>query len=135
MLNTLQGALAYFSVVFVSRFLLGVFRQAWAVPRLGVTGGELLEAPLLLAAMYLAALWAMRRERVPAAPRYRLPLGALALALLLGAEWAVALSIREQSLLQYVESRGPVGGLLYLLLLAVYALLPFWLGRRDRRIN
>ena len=132
MLRTLQAALAYFAVVFAARFLLGVFRQVWAVPRVGVTGGALIEAPLLLAVMYLAAAWAVKREHVPAAARYRLSLGAVALTLQLIAEWAVALSIRQQSLTEYVGSRGLIGGLIYVLVLLVYLLLPFWLGRRSK---
>lgn len=133
MRRTLQAALAYFAVVFAVRFLIGVARQLWAAPRFGMTGAELLEAPVIVALMWFAAAWAVKRERLPEAAKYRLSMGVLALGMIVLADWAVALSVGRQSLTAYIRSRGPVAGPIYILLLIVFVLMPYWLARLPRR--
>jgi hypothetical protein len=40
-------------------------------------------------------------------------------------------ALQDRSLTQYLGSRDPVSGTVYLALLAVFALMPWWLGRRP----
>ena len=44
---------------------------------------------------------------------------------------ALAVLLQDRSLASYVASRDPVSGSVYGVMLVVYALLPWWLGRRT----
>jgi hypothetical protein len=60
-MRTLKAAALYFTLVFGTGFVLGPVRVLWAVPRFGIRAAELMEAPLMLMAMVLAARWTVRR--------------------------------------------------------------------------
>lgn len=127
----LQGALAYFALVFATGFVLGTLRVTVLLPRLGVRAAELLEMPVMVLACVLAARFCLRRFGPLPAPQ-RLALGLLALLLLAGAELGLVVA-QGQALAAYVAGRDPVSGTAYLLALGVFALLPWWLGRRPAR--
>ena len=61
--SSIAGA-AYFLSVFAAGFLLAI-RQFVLVPRIGEVAGVLLEAPLMLAAIWWAARWTIGRFAVP----------------------------------------------------------------------
>ena len=67
---------------------------------------------------------------------HRLAIGVLALLLLLLlllAELGVIMFLREQSLGEYVTTRDPVSGAVYLLALALFAAAPTLVGRKGNR--
>ena len=47
----------YFALVFAAGFVLGPFRILWAVPRFGERIAALMEAPIMLVVIVLAARW------------------------------------------------------------------------------
>lgn len=122
------GAL-YFAGVFAVGFVLGVVRELWLVPAVGRRAGELLENPLMLVAMVLAARFIVRRSGAPATTAGRLVAGFVALVLLLVAELTVVLSLRGLTVAEYVEGRDPVSGSVYVVMLIVFALMPSLVGR------
>lgn len=126
-MRTVSAGLTYFALVFGTGFLLGAIRVPFLVPRLGVRTAELLEMPLMLVAIFLAARYVVRRFSL--SRHALLPTGLLALACLLGAELFLATSIQDQSLAAYIAGRDPVSGTVYLIMLAVFALMPRLLGR------
>lgn len=128
--SLLAAGAAYFGLVFAAGFALGTLRVLVLVPRLGERAAELLEMPLMLAASWLAAGWVVGRFRLPAGARHRLPVGLVALALLVAGEILVVLEVREVSLGEYLAERDPVAGSVYLASLALFALMP-WLVRRG----
>src|SRR5262245_56776337 len=69
------GAL-YFAVVFETGFVLGPIRVPWVVPRVGIRAAELMEMPVMLVVVVLAARWIVRRF-APAAAIRRLRMGAV----------------------------------------------------------
>jgi hypothetical protein len=78
-----SGAL-YFALVFGAGFVVGFARVLWLVPRVGEPAAELLEAPLMLVVIIVAARWVVRkRALLPGAP-IRLGVGLVALGLMLG---------------------------------------------------
>lgn len=89
----LKAALGYFAVIFALGFVLGTIRTLVLLPRLGEFAAVLLELPVMLAASW----WASRRLaaawQVPARPKPRLAMGCGALALLMGAEWLLAVLV------------------------------------------
>jgi len=90
-LRLLPAGITYFALVFAAGFALGVVRVGWLVARIGERNAELLEMPLMLVVVFLAARWVVRRFRLPQAAGPRLGAGILALALLLACELTVVL--------------------------------------------
>jgi hypothetical protein len=129
--QSIKAGLAYFALVFGAGFVLGVLRVSLLVPRLGERISELSEMPLMLAVIVMAARFVIRRFAVPLALPARLGTGLLALALLLSAELLMAVVLQERSLAEYVASRDPVSGSVYLAMLVLFALMPAFVGQLD----
>lgn len=123
-------AAVYFALVFGAGFLLGTIRVLALVPRWGERTAELIEAPLMLTAIYLAARFVTRR--LPATRRLEyLSSGLLALVLLLAVEFSVVLHLRGIGIDEYLATRDPVSGAVYATLLMIFALMPWWLAGRP----
>ncbi|MGF1459001.1 MAG: hypothetical protein ACFBSG_08230 [Leptolyngbyaceae cyanobacterium] len=122
--RTVRAGLLYFVMVFSVGFVLGVVRVLWAVPRFGPRAAELMEMPLMLVATALAAVWIVRWLRVPSRGWIRLGMGLIATACLLLTEFTVVLNLRGLSIVDYVASRDPISGTVYILMLALFALMP-----------
>ncbi len=118
----------YFLMVFAAGFALGPIRVLWLVPRVGERTAELLEMPVMVAVIWLAAGWATSRLM---GGRERLAAGTLALMLMLGFEFGLVLRLRGLSVAEYLESRDPVAGAAYAAALLFLALAPTLLGRRP----
>lgn len=118
----------YFLLVFGVGFVLGVVRTLWVVPQVGDRMAELLEAPLMFVAILLSARFIT--QKFPALrPADYLISGGLALALLLGFEFTVVLGLQGLSLREYFASRDAVAGGVYIVLLIVFAVMPWLIGR------
>ena len=127
-MRVLKLAVLYFALVFGVGFALGPVRVLWAVPRFGERTAELMEAPIMLAAIILAARWIARRFRGPRPALPLLAVGILALVLLLATELTVVLWMRGLTFPEYVRSRDPVSGGIYVVLLLFFASMPAILG-------
>ena len=125
----IKAGLAYFALVFGAGFVLGALRVSLLVPRFGERISELAEMPLMFAVVVFAARFVMRRFAVPPSIPARLGTGLLALALLLAAELLLAVVLQERSLADYIASRDPVSGSVYLAMLGLFALLPVLVAR------
>lgn len=125
--SVIVAGLVYFALVFGSGFVLGMIRVPLLVPRIGVRYAELLEMPLMALAIWWAARWVVRRFGLAPIAWIRIGVGSIALALLLAAELGLALLLQDQTLSAYIASRDPVSGGVYLLLLVVFAAMPWWL--------
>jgi hypothetical protein len=126
-----RAALSYVALVFGAGFLLGMIRVPLLVPRLGVRTAELLEMPVMLVVSVLAARFVVRRFALPPSAGVRLPVGVMALALLVAAELLMALALQDQSLVAYIGSRDPVSGGVYLAMLVLFAAMPVILSRVE----
>lgn len=125
----IKAGLAYFALVFGAGFVLGALRVSLVVPRFGERIAELAEMPLMFAVVVFAARFVMRRFAVPLSIPARLGTGLLALSLLLAAELLLAVVLQERSLADYIASRDPVSGSVYLAMLALFALMPVLVAR------
>lgn len=126
-----NAGLTYFALTFGAGFLLGMIRVPFLVPRLGERTAELIEMPFMLVVIVLAARFIVRRFDLPPRLAPRLASGGIALALLLAAEIMLAVELQGRSLAEYVASRDPVSGTVYLLMLGLFALLPLIMLRRS----
>lgn len=126
--TVLRAALVYFAIVFAAGFALGVVRVPLLEPRLGERAAQLIEMPIMLVVVYLAAGHVVRRG---VARERWLAVGGSALALLLGAELLLVIAFSEQGLEADLASRDPVAGAAYLASLVLFALMPWLRARRE----
>ncbi|KFL37569.1 hypothetical protein [Arenimonas donghaensis] len=118
-----RAGLIYFLVVFAAGFALALVRLPFLVPRFGVRTAELMEMPVMLAVIAWAS-WRLARRHRDLARGLRLLAGLLALLLLGSAELLLAWCLGQQSPGEYVASRDPVSGSVYLASLLVFAVAP-----------
>lgn len=128
-IRSIKAGMAYFALVFGAGFVLGALRVPFLVPRIGERMAELIEMPFMLVVVVMAARFIVRRFGLPGTAPARLGAGLLALALLLGAEVLLAVMLQDRTLDEYVASRDPVSGAVYLAMLALFAAMPLVLAR------
>jgi len=129
MKETLKAGVLYFVLVFAVGFVLGAIRTLWVVPRLGVRTAELIEAPIMFGVSILAARWVVRQVGIPPLWSRRLALGCIALGLMLLVEFTFVLWVRGLTIRGYFETRDPVSGAAYFVMLGAFAVIPIFVGR------
>lgn len=67
-MQVLKAGALYFVFVFGAGFVLGPIRIFWVVPRFGERTAQLMETPIMLISIVLAARWIARRLAVPPTP-------------------------------------------------------------------
>lgn len=127
--SVLRPAATYFALVFGAGFLLGMVRVPILVPRLGERLAELSEMPVMFLAIYFAARRVTRRDGPRSALAW-IGVGTMALGLLLAAELGLAVLLQSRTLTDYIASRDPVSGSVYLAMLGLYAVMPWHHARR-----
>lgn len=129
--RTIKAGITYFALVFGAGFVLGIIRVPFLVPRLGERVAELVEMPFMLVAILLAARFIIRRFSLTAKVLARLGAGFVALGLLVAAEVLLAVALQDRTLGEYVASRDPVSGSVYLAMLVLFAVMPLVLARAS----
>jgi hypothetical protein len=129
-MQIMKAGMLYFALIFGAGFVLGPIRILWVVPRFGTRIAELMEAPIMLVVIIVAARWIVRRLAVPSALSVRLGMGCIALSLLLVAEFTLVLWLRGLSVSDYLASRDPVSGTVYYVMLGAFAIMPLLVARR-----
>jgi pimeloyl-ACP methyl ester carboxylesterase len=130
-MRILKAGLLYFAIVMGAGFVLGPIRILWVVPRFGTRMAELMETPIMLVVIIVAALWIARRLALPSTLSSRLGMGCIALGLMLVAEFTLVPWLRGLSISEYLASRDPVSGTAYYVMLGVFAIMPLLVARRD----
>lgn len=131
-MRNLRAAASYFGLVFGAGFVLGALRVAFLVPRLGVRRAELLEMPVMFAAILWSAQFVVRRFALAAAPAVRLSVGCLALAFLVVAELAGAWLLEGQRPGDYIANRDVISGSVFMAMLGLFAAMPLLVLRSDQ---
>ncbi len=129
-MQLLKAGAPYFVLVFGAGFVLGPIRILWVAPRFGERTAELMEAPIMLVVIVLAARWIARRLAVPPTPPRPLGVGFVALGLLLLVEFPVVLWLRGLTVGEYFARRDPVAGTVYMVMLGVFAVMPLLVARK-----
>ena len=133
MLRLLRPAALYFGVVFGIGFALGPIRVLWLEPRVGPRAAELIESPVMLLAVVLTGRWVGHQLCADYGSMARLGVGLIAAGLVLAADLAVGVGLRKMSIVEVFLGRDPVSGVVYYGLLALFAVMPWVLGRRSRQ--
>jgi hypothetical protein len=105
----MRAGVAYFALAFAAGFALGVVRTLVLEPRFGAWPALALELPVMLALSWIACAWAIRRFDVPATVSARLGMGTMAFALLMLAEFALALALGESPAGYLTQLTSPLG--------------------------
>ncbi len=126
-----KASMLYVALVFGAGFVLALVRVPLLVPRLGVRWAELAEMPVMLLVIVWAARYVVRRFGPLETPA-RMVVGVAALGWLVGAELVLARWLQGLSPLEYLASRDPVSGSVYLAMLLVFAVMPVFIGRSRR---
>jgi hypothetical protein len=129
----LRAGAAYFAIVFSIGFMLGIIRVLWVLPQFGERTAELMEAPFMLVTIVAAARWIGHRFSIASRSATSLGVGIFALSLLVSVEFTLVLKLRGLSISEYAQSRDPIAGTVYLVLLIVFASMPAVLG--HQRLN
>jgi type IV secretory pathway TrbD component len=129
-MQILKAGALYFALVFGAGFVLGTIRALWVVPRFGTRVAELMETPIMLVVTIVAARWIVLRLTVPSVPSARLFVGGIALVLVLVAEFGFVLWLRGLSIKDYLATRDPVSGMVYYVMLVVFAAMPLLVARK-----
>ena len=132
-MQIVAAAVLYFLIVFGVGFLLGPIRVFWLEPRLGETLAVLCEAPFLLIAIVLAARWLATRLRLKADIRSLAGMGLAALFLQQLADFAVGSFLRGLTPAQQIAHLARPAGLVYVLLLIMFAAMPILANLPGRR--
>ncbi len=135
MASICKSALLYFALVFGAGLMLAMIRIPWLSPRFGVRMAELIEMPVMLAVIFFAARWIVRRQDAPAAKDALLATGLIALGLLLLMEFTVVLWLQGLTINQAAANRDPVSGAAYALSLIVFAAMPLLMARPAGRAS
>ena len=131
-LRIARAAAVYFAAIFALGFALGTVRVLWLAPRAGETAAVLAELPVMLAASWFAARWQTRRHGIKSSPA-ALAMGALAFALLLGAELLLGLAT-GQAPREWLAGLARPPGAIGLAGQAAFALFPLAVRRGGRRL-
>jgi hypothetical protein len=126
----LLAAIAYFAIVFAVGFACGPIRVLWLEPNFGATAAVLIEAPILIMAMFFAARFVPRKLKLANDIGSRLGMGLGALVLVLAADLCVGLFVRQQTLEQIAGQFSTPAGRIYAALLLLLALVPVMVGQR-----
>jgi hypothetical protein len=129
-MRVLRGGLVYFLIVFGAGFALAFIRLPFLVPRFGVRTAELMETPVMLAVIVWAS-WRLARQNPTLGRPLRLAAGLFAFILLVVAELLVAVLLGARSPSEYIASRDPVSGSVYLASLVFFAVAPALWSRRP----
>jgi hypothetical protein len=129
----LQAAGFYFLLVFGAGFMFGTVRVLFVVPAIGARAAELLETPLMLVVVALAARFIVRKfaGSIHGSPQW-LHVGAIAFACMLTADVGVGVTLRGMTIWQALFERDPLSGTAYYLALVFLALAPSLFARIGR---
>ena len=129
MIRTLAASALYFSMVFAAGFLLGPIRVVLLEPRIGPLAAVLCEAPFLIAAIVFASRAAPRMLMSAPSRTALVSIGLAALALQQAADLAVGSLLRGLTLAEQIARLATVEGMVYVVLLALFAAMPLITNR------
>jgi len=130
--KNIYAGFVYFALVLGTGFVLGMVRVPLLVPRIGDRWAELAEMPIMATAIFFSAGYILRRFPEIKTPARALIVGWLALTLTVCAELGLAIVLQNRTLAEYLASRDKVSGAVYLGMLVVFALMP-WFRLREHK--
>jgi hypothetical protein len=129
-MRAIRAGFVYFLCVFGAGFVLGTVRQLLLVPHFGARTAELIEIPIMLAVVILSSRWVTTRWLYGVAPHLTAIAGFIALVLLLSAEIATGVTLRNMTVFESLFAKDPLTGPLYYVTVGLFTVLPWWWARK-----
>lgn len=114
----------YFVLVFSVGFVLGIGRVLVLLPVLGERAAELIEMPIMVVVIVLAARWIVTRRLDTRRLSSALIVGFSAMGLVLIADLVVGILLRGMSPIEVFSHRDPISGTAYYMSLLLFACMP-----------
>jgi hypothetical protein len=124
-MRVIGAAAAYCGIIFALGFVLGTARVLWLAPAIGLVPATLAELPVMLGASWWASGWLVRRFAITRTGE-ALAMGALAFALLMAAECALAVVLSGETPAQWLAGLRHPHAAAGLAGQVVFALMPWW---------
>lgn len=128
----LNAGLVYGAIVFALGFVLGSLRDMLLAPLFGRDLIVLIEGPLILLVAWFVAWWLIRGHGVPGRAFDRLAMGAMAFALLMLGEAAIAVFGLGRTLAMHLGAYTTAKGVLELVPQLAFGLFPLLHMCRER---
>ncbi|CAN7152389.1 hypothetical protein LJR225_000173 [Phenylobacterium sp. LjRoot225] len=128
--RTVKAGVLYCVAVSGAALVLGLVRILWVTPLAGEAASLALEAPVMIAIAWYACGWAAEQMEVSQHFVERLAMGGVALAVMIGAEAAIAILAAQHSAEEFFRDYVGSSILLGLLAQVAFAVLPL-LRRRG----
>ena len=133
--RAVKAATVYFAAVFLCAFVLGAIRVLLVAPHLGDTAGVMLETPIILAISWAVCRRCIERFNVGSTIRHRLIMGSVALILLQGAEFCIAIALFGRTATDYVAAFATAPGAIGLAAQVGFAILPAVVAMRPSGVQ
>jgi hypothetical protein len=135
-MQRLRAAGLYFLIVFSAGFALGTLRVLFIVPAIGERAAELLEMPLMVAIVALAARFIVRKfaGSIHGTSQW-LQVGVIANLCMLTADVGVGVALRGMTVWQALFARDPLSGTAYYVALGFLALAPWLFARTSQHVE
>ena len=134
-MRALKAGVVYFLLVFAVGWILGPTRELWAVPHFGRMAAMLSEAVIMMIAMIVAARWVIRRLDIPQTLGATIPMGLVAIGLLVPTEIVGIHWVRGRSVRDYLTGFLTAPGVISLVMFLLFAAMPTlvtWAGSVSR---
>ncbi|MEW5964426.1 MAG: hypothetical protein AB1749_12770 [Pseudomonadota bacterium] len=131
--RAIAAGVVYFALVYLAGFVLGPLRELIMVPQVGRPLAVLVEAPLMIAAMWLALRWVVPRLNVLDRTGPRLVMGLAGFAVLVVAEAAMSVLLRGWTLSQWLGHFDTIEGTISLGLFLLFAAMPMLVCHAQAR--
>ena len=125
-MEILKASTVYFLYVFGTGFLLGCIRVPFLVPRLGARTAELIEMPFMASVIWFSSHSVVKQFTLAPTLAVRLAVGGIALLFALSAEVVFIKWMQANTISQYIASRDIISGLVFIVMLLGFALMPIW---------
>jgi hypothetical protein len=131
MMTRLKAPLIYFLLVYLAGFILGIIREFWITPIVGLTDALLIEIPGMAAISFVAARFVLHRTPEAKTSGDRLFIGGAAFILLLFAEEAMSRLLRGISIFTLWADFEPLAAIANLVGLGLFILMPLFIRQRQ----
>ena len=126
MASSIKAGVAYFLIVFTVGFFLGTLRVLFLIPRVGTLPATLIEIPFMLATSWVVCGALVSRFRLSSDPLSRSTMGFVAFGLLMSAEAALAVSLTNKTIWDFLCDIATLPGTVGLASQLVFGLMPLF---------
>jgi len=131
----IKASFIYFLLFYLASFAFGTLREFFVTPYVGLTKALLIEAPLMAAISFFAALFVVHRAPEVKNPGDRFFVGCTAFILLMVAEEAMTRILDGISIFTLWADATPLAAVAKITGLILFVIMPLFVGRKQAEEN